>query len=95
MARVAIHGGNPATSSKCRGWSTSETHLALPPGVSGLAAAKVIASSKSNLASYSDAERDLITRALQMAEWNKAKAARILGISRKKLYARITEYGLD
>jgi transcriptional regulator with PAS, ATPase and Fis domain len=67
----------------------------LPSGMTGLAPAKVAVSSESNLASYSDAERDLIQRALQMAEWNKAKAARILGISRKKLYARITKYGLE
>jgi two-component system, NtrC family, response regulator HydG len=67
----------------------------LPPGITGLAPAKYAASSESNLASYSDAERDLIERALQMAEWNKAKAARILGISRKKLYARISKYGLE
>ncbi len=67
----------------------------LPPGITGLPPAKFSASSESNLASYSDAERDLIERALQMAEWNKAKAARILGISRKKLYARISKYGLE
>jgi transcriptional regulator with PAS, ATPase and Fis domain len=67
----------------------------LPPGVTGLAPVKFVASTESGLASYSDAERDLIERALQMAEWNKAKAARILGISRKKLYARISKYGLE
>ncbi len=68
----------------------------LPPGMTGLKATKHPApSSESNLASYSDAERDLIERALQMADWNKAKAARILGISRKKLYARIGKYGLE
>jgi DNA-binding NtrC family response regulator len=48
-----------------------------------------------NLTSYSDAERDLIERALQMAKWNKAKAARILVISRKKLYARIIKAGFE
>ena len=63
--------------------------------MTGLVAPKSAPTSESNLASYSDAERDLIERALQMAEWNKAKAARILGISRKKLYARITKYGLE
>ncbi len=67
----------------------------LPPGMTGLVAPTSAPTSESNLASYSDAERDLIERALQMAEWNKAKAARILGISRKKLYARITKYGLE
>jgi DNA-binding NtrC family response regulator len=30
-----------------------------------------------------------------MAEWNKAKAARIPGIARKKLYARISRYRLQ
>jgi len=30
-----------------------------------------------------------------MAQWNKAKAARILGILRKKLYARISKYNLE
>jgi DNA-binding NtrC family response regulator len=52
------------------------------------------ASSESNLGGYLDAERDPIERALQMAEWNKARAARILGISREKLYSRITRYSL-
>jgi transcriptional regulator with PAS, ATPase and Fis domain len=67
----------------------------LPAEMTGLAAPKFAPTSESNLASYSDAERDLIERALHMAEWNKAKAARILGISRKKLYARISKYGLE
>ena len=67
----------------------------LPPCITGLPQATFSPASQSNLASYSDAERDLIERALQMAEWNKAKAARILGISRKKLYARISKYGLE
>ena len=67
----------------------------LPACMTGLVAPKFAPTSESNLASYSDAERDLIERALQMAEWNKAKAARIFGISRKKLYARITKYGLE
>jgi transcriptional regulator with PAS, ATPase and Fis domain len=67
----------------------------LPPGITGLTPARRAVTSENNVASYSEAERDLIERALQMAEWNKAKAARILGISRKKLYARIGRYGLE
>ncbi|HLI79916.1 MAG TPA: sigma 54-interacting transcriptional regulator, partial [Candidatus Binataceae bacterium] len=67
----------------------------LPAGITGSIPIKTVAAQKSQLTSYIDAERDLIERALQMAEWNKAKAARILGISRKKLYARIARYGLE
>ena len=67
----------------------------LPMGITGTTPIKTVAAQKSQLTSYIDAERDLIERALQMAEWNKAKAARILGISRKKLYARIARYGLE
>jgi len=43
---------------------------------------------------YRDAERAVIERALASAEGNKVRAARQLGISRKKLYAKIAQYGL-
>ncbi len=42
-----------------------------------------------------DVERDLVKRALQSSEGNKVKAARLLKISRKKLYATIDKYGLS
>jgi transcriptional regulator with PAS, ATPase and Fis domain len=41
---------------------------------------------------FVDAERDLITRALEATTGNKLQAARLLGISRKKLYAKIAKY---
>jgi transcriptional regulator with PAS, ATPase and Fis domain len=44
--------------------------------------------------SFADAERDLMTRALAATAGNKLQAARLLGISRKKLYAKIAKYGL-
>jgi len=43
---------------------------------------------------FAEAERDLIARALQSVDHNKVHAARLLGISRKKLYAKIAKYGL-
>jgi two-component system, NtrC family, response regulator AtoC len=44
--------------------------------------------------SFADVERDLIRRALESTEGNKVQAARLLRISRKKLYAKIEKYGL-
>ncbi len=40
-------------------------------------------------------ERDLIRRALETTAGNKVQAAKLLRISRKKLYAKIDKYGLD
>ena len=44
--------------------------------------------------SFADVERDLIRRALENTEGNKVQAAKLLRISRKKLYAKIEKYGL-
>jgi len=44
---------------------------------------------------YADFERESIAKALLNTGGNKAQAARILKISRKKLYNRITRYGLQ
>lgn len=67
----------------------------LPAGITGQSPPRKALPDDGKISSYTDAECDLIQRALQMAEWNKARAARILGISRKKLYARIAKYGLE
>jgi DNA-binding NtrC family response regulator len=40
------------------------------------------------------AERDLIMRTLERTRWNRAQAARILGINYKTLYNKLREYGL-
>ena len=42
-----------------------------------------------------EGEKDQIRRALSEAEGNKSLAARILGISRKALYAKMREYGIE
>ncbi|MBI3300474.1 MAG: sigma 54-interacting transcriptional regulator, partial [Deltaproteobacteria bacterium] len=44
--------------------------------------------------SFAEAERDLIARALTSTAGNKLQAAKLLGISRKKLYAKIAKYHL-
>ena len=46
------------------------------------------------LATFEEHERSLIERALAQTRGNKLRAARELGISRKKLYARMARYGL-
>ena len=40
-------------------------------------------------------EPGLIVKALNKSDWNKAKAARILGISRQTIYRKIKEYNLN
>jgi DNA-binding NtrC family response regulator len=43
----------------------------------------------------SDVERRTIEHALHESTWNKAKAARRLGITRTQLYGRLRKYGLE
>jgi transcriptional regulator with PAS, ATPase and Fis domain len=40
-------------------------------------------------------ERELVERALRHAGQNKAKAARLLGLTRTKLYTRMQRFGLS
>jgi len=50
---------------------------------------------RSAVSSFADAERNLIRRALESTDGNKVRAAKLLKISRKKLYAKIAKYGLS
>jgi two-component system response regulator HydG len=59
-----------------------------------LAAAPFASSAVPLAATYAESERALIERTLDLAGGNKARAARQLGISRKRLYARIAKYEL-
>ena len=45
--------------------------------------------------SFADAEQALIRGALEATEGNKLQAAKLLKISRKKLYAKIAKYGIE
>jgi len=42
-----------------------------------------------------DIEKDALVRALALAQGNKSKAAQLLGISRKRLYRMLHDYGLE
>ena len=57
-------------------------------------AAPFAASAGLPASTYAESERALIERTLDLAGGNKARAARQLGISRKRLYARIAKYEL-
>jgi transcriptional regulator with GAF, ATPase, and Fis domain len=40
-------------------------------------------------------ERQTIENALRQTDWNKAKAARRLGLTRTQLYVRLRRYGIE
>jgi len=44
--------------------------------------------------SVEEVERELLVKALEKAEWNQSKAARLLNITRKTLMYRMEKYGL-
>jgi DNA-binding NtrC family response regulator len=67
--------------------------------LSGSADAEIPATPVPDLAgvspkTFEETERELIARTLQVAGHNKTYAAELLQIPRKKLYARLTKYGL-
>jgi len=47
-----------------------------------------------SMGTFANAEREIIERALEMMNGNKVRAAQMLKISRKRLYAKIEKYGL-
>ena len=70
-----------------------------PPAVNGTASAEMQGALVRQLTGFSprtfdETERALIEQALQVAGNNRTYAAELLKISRKKLYARLTKYGL-
>jgi transcriptional regulator with PAS, ATPase and Fis domain len=64
-----------------------------PPAISPPPAAA--SNGKEPAQRFEEVERDLIRKTLERTGGNKARAAHLLGISRKKLYARIARYGLE
>jgi DNA-binding NtrC family response regulator len=50
--------------------------------------------SASSMQTLEETERSQVERALERANWNKSAAARILGIDRTTLYAKIKRYGI-
>ena len=45
-------------------------------------------------AAFQDHERDKILRALEQTGWNRAKAARLIGMPRRTFYRRLSAYGI-
>ena len=72
----------------------------LPPAIAARAAVEpapqtVAPGGSAATLSFIDTERDLIQRALVSTGGNKLRAAKLLGISRKRLYARLRRYQLE
>jgi len=69
----------------------------LPPSITGIQLRRPAdpAPSPVNSVTFAEVERNLILRALESNEWNKSRAAAMLRISRKKLYAKINKYQLE
>ncbi|MGA7869428.1 MAG: sigma-54 dependent transcriptional regulator [Candidatus Binatus sp.] len=68
----------------------------LPASISGLSAGQSAPIGRRiPVGSFADAEQDLIRGALEATEGNKLQAAKLLKISRKKLYAKIAKYGIE
>ena len=66
----------------------------LPPAIGGAVQISSEKPANDEVGSFADAERELIARALETTSGNKLAASKLLKISRKKLYAKITKYGL-
>lgn len=49
----------------------------------------------SNFRDFKDAERERILQTLNTHEWNRAKAARALGMARRTFYRRLKEHGIE
>jgi DNA-binding NtrC family response regulator len=49
----------------------------------------------SNYRDFKDAERDRILATLNAHDWNRAKAARALGMARRTFYRRLKEHGIE
>jgi two-component system response regulator FlrC len=86
----------------CEGGLISGEHLSLPgmPAASAAppaaaAAAAPAADAPPATGDLASMERAAIERALQDARFNKAKAARALGLTRTQLYVRLRKYGLE
>jgi DNA-binding NtrC family response regulator len=69
----------------------------LPPWVrnpSGAPAAAPASKATTGL-SVQENEKQLIVRALKQTNGNRTKAAKVLGMSRRTLYRKLAEYGLE
>ena len=66
--------------------------IAPPPARSVESAAK--GASARSRAEYKDAERERILQALAASNWNRVKAAKMIGLPRRTFYRRLKEFGI-
>lgn len=71
------------------------SRVALRPLAADAAAGRASQNAGGAETSLSSLERDHIVRVLERAEGNKMAAARMLGLSRRALYRRLEQYGID
>ncbi|GMV83150.1 MAG: sigma-54-dependent Fis family transcriptional regulator [Planctomycetota bacterium] len=64
------------------------------PCAEGLAPAPALAAASPTPLSMNDMEREALNRALALSQGNKSKAAQLLGVSRKRLYRMLNDYGM-
>jgi len=85
----------------CEGGLITEEHLAFSAPAASAAAAAARGEDARSAAAVPDTtdlrvlERATIERALEDARHNKSRAAKMLGLSRKQLYVRLRQHGLD
>lgn len=68
-------------------------HFLLP--MSDETQAPSIMSQTASSGSLHEMERDMLLKALEKANWNKTRAAAILGITRRAIYSRMQKHGLN
>ncbi len=66
----------------------------LPAAITRATSSAAARHGSGGIATYAEMERTLIARALEATGGNKVRAAQCLGVSRKKLYAKLAKYGL-
>jgi transcriptional regulator with GAF, ATPase, and Fis domain len=85
----------------CEGGLITTEHLNLPPARPAATAAPpadiaaAIPSDESGVTDLWSIERALVKKALEDARYNKARAARTLGLTRTQLYVRLRRFGLS
>ena len=81
----------------CRGDMIEEAHL--PPEFLAHArrniTSKPIADVMDSSSQTPDSEKEAILNTLEKTDWNKAKTARLLGVSRATLYSKLLKYGIE
>jgi len=68
---------------------------AAPRAAESVAADAPLAAAAPSETNLMSAERAMVEKALKDARYNKAKAARTLGLTRTQLYVRLRRHGLD